>query len=210
MDIFKRIREAGIIPVVTIHDEMQAVPLAEALRKGKMNCIEVTLRTEKAFESIHIIKKNFPDSIVGAGTVLTIEQVKKAIAMGADFIVSPGSNPRVIDFCIKENITIIPGVATPSEIEKNMEMGIKVMKFFPAEACGGLNMIKAISAPYGDVMFMPTGGINEENVKSYLENSKVIACGGSWMVQKQFIEQENFSEITKLAARAMSIVNEVR
>ncbi|MCI8956952.1 MAG: bifunctional 4-hydroxy-2-oxoglutarate aldolase/2-dehydro-3-deoxy-phosphogluconate aldolase [Eubacterium sp.] len=210
MDIFKRIREAGIIPVVTIHDEMQAVPLAEALRKGKMNCIEVTLRTEKAFESIHIIKKNFPDSIVGAGTVLTIEQVKKAITMGADFIVSPGSNPRVIDFCIKENITIIPGVATPSEIEKNMEMGIKVMKFFPAEACGGLNMIKAISAPYGDVMFMPTGGINEENVKSYLENSKVIACGGSWMVQNQFIEQENFSEITKLAARAMSIVNEVR
>lgn len=210
MDIFARIREAGIIPVITINHEEQAVPLAEALKKGNMNCIEVTLRTEKALKAIAVIKEKFPDCTVGAGTVLTIEQANEAIAVGADFIVSPGSNPRVIDFCKKENIPVIPGVATPSEIEKNLEMGIKVMKFFPAEACGGLNMIKAISAPYGDVMFMPTGGINEENVKEYLECSQVIACGGSWMVHSSLLEQENYSEITKLAARAMNIVSEVR
>ena len=161
-------------------------------------------------KAIAVIKEKFPDCTVGAGTVLTIEQANEAIAVGADFIVSPGSNPRVIDFCKKENITIIPGVATPSEIEKDLEMGIKVMKFFPAEICGGLNMIKAMSAPYGDVMFMPTGGINETNVKAYLENNKVIACGGSWMVQNQLIEQKDFGEITRLAARAMSIVSEVR
>lgn len=210
MNIFARIREAGIIPVITINHEEQAVPLTEALREGNMKCIEVTLRTENALNAIGLIKEKFPDFIVGAGTVLTTEQVKNAVSMGADFIVSPGSNPKVIDFCQKENIPVIPGVATPSEIEKNLEMGIKVMKFFPAEACGGLNMIKAISAPYGDVMFMPTGGINEENVKEYLECSQVIACGGSWMVRSSLLEQENYSEITKLAARAMNIVSEVR
>ena len=210
MNIYTKIREAGIIPVITIDDEVQAVPLAQALRKGNMKCIEITLRTEKALNAIAIIKEKFPDCIIGAGTVLTIEQVKEAITMGADFIVSPGSNPRVIDYCKKQDIIIIPGVATPSEIEMNLEMGIKVMKFFPAEACGGLNMIKAMSAPYGNVMFMPTGGINEANVKFYLENNKVIACGGSWMVQKQLIEQGKFSEITRLAARAMNIVSEVR
>ena len=198
------------MPVVVIEDVKKAQPLGQAILSGGLNCVEITFRTEAAAKSIELLKKEYPEMTVGAGTVLTIEQAQLAIQSGAEFIVSPGSNPKVIQYCIEHGICVIPGVVTPSEIEKNLELGIKTMKFFPAEAAGGLNMIKAMSAPYSNVTFMPTGGINSNNVKEYLKFEKIIACGGSWMVKGDLIENQKYHEITRLSKEAVDIVNEIR
>ena len=203
MDIFERLYNFGLVPVIKITDKEKAVPLAKALAEGGLNCAEITFRTACAKEAIAEITKALPDMLVGAGTVLTPEQVDEAIEAGAKFIVSPGLNPRVVKYCLEKNVPVLPGCATPSEVEQAIELGLKAVKFFPAEAAGGLNMIKSMSAPYGNIKFMPTGGINEENMLSYLSFDKIIACGGSFMVKDSLIDAGKFDEITALTRSAV-------
>lgn len=204
------LRKTGIVPVVVIDDAKDALKLGKALLDGGIACAEVTFRTEAAEEAIRILSENYPEMLVGAGTVLTIEQVKRAVNAGAKFIVSPGINPTVVKYCTDNDILIIPGTCNPTNVETALEFNLKVVKFFPAEQAGGLNYIKAISEPYTDVLFMPTGGINQNNVAEYLKNDRIIACGGSWMVKKDLIKDGKFDEITKLTKEALEIVKEVR
>ncbi len=210
MTLQERIQQIGIIPVIAIPDIKYALPLAEALLEGGLPCAEITFRTAAAAESISQIKQKFPELMVGAGTVLTAAQVDAARNAGAEFIVSPGSNPTTIDYCKEKEITIFPGVCTPSEIEMNLEKGINVMKFFPAEPAGGVKFLKAICAPYKDVRFIPTGGIETKNIGNYLAISNVVACGGSWMVKAELMTENRFDEIRKLSAEAVALVNEKR
>lgn len=209
-DVLKKIGETGIIPVVVLNDVKDAVPLADALIKGGLPCAEVTFRTAAAEDSIREIAKKFPEMFVGAGTILTTEQVDRAIGAGAKFIVSPGFNPKVVEYCIKNNYPICPGIMTPTELEMALGFGLDVVKFFPAENAGGLKMIKAMSAPYTMMKFMPTGGINATNVRDYLACDKILACGGSWMVKGDLIKEGNFAEIEKLTREAAEIVKEIR
>ena len=209
-DTLKQIGATGIVPVVVLNKISNAEPLAEALIKGGLPCAEVTFRTDAAEESIRAISKKFPDMFVGAGTVLTTEQVDRAIGAGAKFIVSPGLNPKVVEYCIKKGYPITPGIMTPTELETALGFGLDVVKFFPAENAGGLKMIKAMSAPYTMMKFMPTGGINATNVGDYLACDKILACGGSWMVKGDLINAGNFAEIERLTKEAAQIVKEIR
>ena len=209
-EVLEKLGKIGIVPVVVLDDAKDAENLGRALMKGGLPCAEVTFRTAAAEESIRILSEKFPEMIVGAGTVLTIEQVDRAVKAGAKFIVSPGTNPKVVDYCVKNNIPITPGTCTPSNVETALEFGLDVVKFFPAEPSGGLNFIKAIAAPYVGVKFMPTGGINAKNVRDYLAYDRIIACGGSWMVTKDLIKAGDFEQIKKLTAEAAEIVKEVR
>ena len=209
-DTLRKIGETGIIPVVVLNKVSDAEPLAESLIKGGLPCAEVTFRTDAAEESINIIARKFPDMFVGAGTVLSVEQVDRAIGAGAKFIVSPGFNPKVVEYCLKNDYPIAPGIMTPTEIEMALEFGLDVVKFFPAENAGGLKMIKAMSAPYTMMKFMPTGGINATNVRDYLACDKILACGGSWMVKGDLINAGDFDEIERLTREANGIVKEVR
>ena len=209
-EVLEKISKIGIVPVVVLDDAKDAKPLGQALMEGGLPCAEVTFRTEAAEESIRIMSQEFPDMLVGAGTVLTTEQVDRAVAAGAKFIVSPGINPKVVEYCVKKNIPITPGTCNPSNVETALEFGLDVVKFFPAEPAGGLNYIKAIAAPYTGVSFMPTGGINSENVKEYLKYDRIIACGGSWMVKGDLIKSGNFEKIKELTAEAAAIVKEIR
>ena len=209
-DTLKEIGHTGIVPVVVLNKVADAVPLADALIKGGLPCAEVTFRTDAAEESIREIAKKFPEMFVGAGTVLTTEQVDRAIGAGAKFIVSPGFNPKVVEYCIKNNYPICPGIMTPTELEMALGFGLDVVKFFPAENAGGLKMIKAMAAPYTMMKFMPTGGINATNVRDYLACDKILACGGSWMVKGDLISAGKFDEIQKLTAEAAAIVKEIR
>lgn len=202
----EKIGELGIVPVVKIEKAEDALPLGKALIDGDLPIAEITFRTSAAEESIKILNKEFPDLLVGAGTVLTVEQVKKAVSAGAQFIVSPGFNPKVVDYCVENNILITPGINNPTQIEMALERGIKVVKFFPAEASGGLPLLTSMSAPYSGIKFIPTGGINLNNLISYLSNKKVHACGGSWMVKDSLISSGNFDEITRLTKEAISIM----
>jgi 2-dehydro-3-deoxyphosphogluconate aldolase/(4S)-4-hydroxy-2-oxoglutarate aldolase len=206
MLITDRIAELGIVPVVKIDDSKKAVALGKALLKAHLNCIEITFRTEAAAASIKAIATSLPELLVGAGTVLTTKQVDEAIDSGAKFIVTPGFNPIVVSYCVDQNIPIIPGCSSPSDIEAALSFNLKVVKFFPAEQLGGLPMIKALSAPYGNIKFIVTGGINEKNFRSYLDYSKVIAVAGSWMVLPELIESGNFTEIEKLSQQAIQIM----
>ncbi|MCL1858731.1 MAG: bifunctional 4-hydroxy-2-oxoglutarate aldolase/2-dehydro-3-deoxy-phosphogluconate aldolase [Oscillospiraceae bacterium] len=204
--MLEKIKSLGIVPVVKIDDAEKAVPLAKALCDGGLPCAEITFRTDKAEESIKRISKAMPDMLVGAGTVLTPTQVDKAKAAGAKFIVSPGLNPTVVEYCQSKNIPIFPGCTSPSDIEKALELGLTCVKFFPAEQAGGIAAIKAMSAPYGNISFLPTGGINAKNLNDYLSFDKVIACGGSWMVDAALIAAGNFTaieELTRTAVHAM-------
>jgi 2-dehydro-3-deoxyphosphogluconate aldolase/(4S)-4-hydroxy-2-oxoglutarate aldolase len=202
-NMLKRIEEIGIVPVVKIERAQDAVKLAKALCDGGLPCAEVTFRTSAAADAIRQITEAFPEMLVGAGTVLTVEQADAAIESGAHFIVSPGLNPIVVKHCINKGCPIIPGVATPSEVEHALSFGLKAVKFFPAENAGGLSMIKAMSAPYSNIKFMPTGGINLENLTRYLDFNKVIACGGSWMVKPELINAGDFETIKNLANQAV-------
>lgn len=175
--ILKKLEQFGIVPVVVLEDDKDAALLAKALCDGGLACAEVTFRTAAAEESIRIMSEKFPEMVVGAGTVLTVEQVDRAVKAGAQFIVSPGFNPVVVKYCIDHEIPITPGVVTPSEMEQAIAMGLEVVKFFPAEPSGGLDMIKAVAAPYTTLRFMPTGGINPENIVPYLQYDKILACG---------------------------------
>ena len=208
--VLEQIQEIGIVPVVVLNDAKDAEPLAKALCDGGLACAEVTFRTAAAEESIRIMSEKFPDMLVGAGTVLTTEQVDRAVAAGAKFIVSPGLNPRIVKYCVDKGILITPGCANPSDIEQALEQVIEVVKFFPAEAAGGLKMIKAMAAPYVGVKFMPTGGINQNNVREYLAYDRILACGGSWMVKSDLVDAGKFDEIEKLARECVDIVKESR
>lgn len=202
-DVLKEIYQIGIVPVIALDDVKDAKPLAKALIDGGLPCAEVTFRTAAAEESIKIMTSEFPEMLVGAGTVLTTEQVDKAVAAGAKFIVSPGLNPEVVKYCVDKNIPVCPGCSNPSDIEQAIALGLDVVKFFPAEAAGGLAMIKAMSAPYVNMKFMPTGGINASNLNDYLAFKKIIACGGSWMVKSDMIKAGQFDKITELTKEAV-------
>ena len=208
--VLEEIKKIGIVPVVVLDDAKDAEPLAKALCEGGLPCAEVTFRTEAAEESIRIISEKYPEMLVGAGTVLTTEQVDRAVAAGAKFIVSPGLNSEVVKYCLDKNIAITPGVVTPSEMEQAIELGLNIVKFFPAEPSGGLSMIKAVSAPYTMLKFMPTGGINPGNVKEYLKSDKIFACGGSWMVKGDLVDAGDFDKIKELTKEAADIVKEIR
>ena len=209
-EVLEKLGQYGIVPVVVLNDSKDAAPLADALCDGGLSCAEVTFRTEAAADSIRIMTEKHPEMLVGAGTVLTTTQVDEAVKAGARFIVSPGLNPTVVKYCIEKNIPITPGVATPSEMEQAIELGLNLVKFFPAEPSGGLAMINAVAAPYTMLKFMPTGGINPNNVKDYLNSDKIFACGGSWMVKGNLINDGNFDKIKELTKEAVNIVKEIR
>ena len=201
----KEIEKLKLVPVVVIENAEDAEPLAQALIEGGLPCAEVTFRTAAAADAVKRLGR-IRDILVGAGTVLSVEQVKQAVDSGAKFIVSPGFNPKVVAYCVDNKIPIIPGICTPTEVEAALEFGLEVLKFFPAESYGGLNTLKAISAPYPMVRFVPTGGIGVHNFMAYLKFPKVLACGGSWMVAKELISGRKFDEISRLTREAMALV----
>ena len=198
-----------IIPVVVLNRAEDAKPLAKALCEGGLKCAEVTFRTDAAEESIRIMSSEYPDMMVGAGTVLTTEQVDRAVKAGAKFIVSPGFDPEIVDYCIKKDIPVVPGCMTPSEVAQGVKRGLEVLKFFPAEQAGGIAMIKAMSAPYTSVRFMPTGGINTKNLEQYLSFGKIAACGGSWMVKADLIDAGDFDKIRELTKEAVNLASSI-
>lgn len=200
----------GVVPVVVLNDAKDARPLAKALVEGGLAVAEVTFRTDAAEESIRIMTDAYPEMLVGAGTVLTTEQVDRAVAAGAKFIVAPGFDPEIVDYCIEKNIPVYPGTVTPSEVAQAVKRGLTVCKFFPAEQFGGVSTIKALAAPYTTVKFMPTGGVNLKNLRDYLSCDKIAACGGTWMVKGDMIKEGRFDEIRQITKEAAEIVKEVR
>jgi len=206
MTVLEEISKIGIVPVIALDDAKDAKPLAKALCDGGLPCAEVTFRTAAAEESIKIMSTEFPNMLVGAGTVLTTEQADRAVAAGAKFVVSPGLNPKIVKYCVDKGIPMAPGCANPSDVEQAIELGLKTVKFFPAEQAGGLNMIKAMAAPYTGITFMPTGGVNAKNLLDYLNFNKIIACGGSWMVTKDMVSAGEFDKITRLTREAVELM----
>jgi 2-dehydro-3-deoxyphosphogluconate aldolase/(4S)-4-hydroxy-2-oxoglutarate aldolase len=210
-EISRRISEIGIVPVIKLnHPERDAVPLARALRAGGVPVAEVTFRAAGAEIAIRAMREAFPDMIVGAGTVLTLDQVKAAVAAGAQFIVSPGFNPKTVECCQEMGIPVFPGCTTPTEIEAALGYGLEVVKFFPAEQSGGLAKIKAMSAPFSMVKFMPTGGINLKNLGEYIANKAIAGCGGSYMVSADLVDNQRWDEITELCKQSIAIIKEAR
>ena len=199
-----KLSQIGIVPVVALNRIEDARPLAGALCEGGLPCAEVTFRTDCAEEAIRIMSNEFPQMFVGAGTVLTTDQVDRAVNAGAKFIVSPGLNPEVVSYCVNKNIPVTPGCANPSDIEQALSLGLDVVKIFPAEAIGGLKLIKAMAAPYVNMKFMPTGSINANNLNEYLAYDRIIACGGSWMVSSALIDAGKFDEIKTLTNEAVN------
>lgn len=195
--IEQRLRDIRIVPVIAINDVTQAVPLAKVLVENGLPCAEVTFRTDAAAESIRLMREAYPELLIGAGTVLTTEQVDIAIDVGVDFIVSPGLNPTTVKYCQQRGVVIVPGVNNPSLVEQAIEMGLKTLKFFPAEPSGGVSMLKALTAVY-PVNFMPTGGVSPANVDSYLALESVVACGGTWMVPTDKMDKGDWEGIAEL------------
>ncbi|WP_343209300.1 bifunctional 4-hydroxy-2-oxoglutarate aldolase/2-dehydro-3-deoxy-phosphogluconate aldolase [Anaerolentibacter hominis] len=206
MDILAKVSELKIVPVIKIDDAKDAVPLAKALCDGGLPVAEVTFRTAAAEQSIKDISSNFPEMLVGAGSLTSVEQAETAVAAGAKFLVSAGFHRGVADYAVKNNIPYFPGVCTPSEIMWLVEYGLPVAKFFPAGQMGGLPTMKAIAAAFPTMKFMPTGGVNAANINEYLAWDKIVACGGSWMVKDTLINSGNFEEITRLTAEAVALV----
>ena len=200
----------GVVPVVVLEEVKDALPLAAALVEGGLPCAEVTFRTEAAEESIRLMSEKYPEMLVGAGTVLTIEQVDRAVAAGAKFIVSPGFDPEIVDYCLEKKIPVFPGCITPSEVAQAVKRGLQVVKFFPAEQAGGVAMIKAMAAPYTMVKFMPTGGISAKNLADYLSFGKILCCGGSWMVKGDLIKNGEFDKIRELTKEAVELAAKIR
>ena len=209
-EMFEKISATGVIPVIKIDRVEDAVPLAKALVEGGLPCAEVTFRTAAAADAIKEMSKAYPEMLIGAGTVLTPEQADIAIESGASFIVAPGLNPETVKHCLKKGYPVLPGVCTPSEVELGLSLGLDHLKFFPAEAAGGVKVIKAMAAPYTNVKFMPTGGINLSNVKDYLDCKAVFACGGSWMVPADLIANGEFDKIRDMTADAVKMLKEIR
>lgn len=206
MDILKQIAELKVMPVIKLDRSEDASPLAEALCAGNLPAAEITFRTDAAADSIEIMASRFPQMLVGAGTICTTEQAQRAIDAGAKFLVSAGFSPKVVEYALSHNIPIFPGVCTPTEVMMLMEYNLPVAKFFPASQYGGLNTIKALSAPFPQLKFMPTGGISAANIREYLDFPKVIACGGSWMVKSDLINAGDFDTIRQLSQQAVDLV----
>lgn len=208
--IAEQFYEYGVVPVVVLEEAKDALPLAKALVEGGLPCAEVTFRTEAAEESIRLMSEKYPEMLVGAGTVLTTKQVDRAAAAGAKFIVSPGFDPEIVDYCLEKKIPVFPGCITPSEVAQAVKRGLEVVKFFPAEQAGGVAMIKAMAAPYTMVKFMPTGGIGAKNLKDYLSFGKILCCGGSWMVKGDMIRNGEFDKIRELTKEAVELAASIR
>lgn len=208
--IAEKFQKLGVVPVVVLDDAKDALPLAKALMEGGLPCAEVTFRTQAAQESIKLMAKEYPDMLVGAGTVLTTKQVDQAIEAGAKFIVSPGFDSEIVDYCQEKGIEVFPGCVSPSEVAQAVKKGLKVVKFFPAEQAGGIDMIKAMAAPYNELKFMPTGGINPKNLKDYLTFDKILCCGGSWMVKGNLIKEGAFDKIKELTKEAKQLADDIR
>ena len=206
LDQFKKMR---VVPVVAIENAQDAMRLADTLIEGGLPCAEITFRTAAAVDAMRIMARR-GDILVGAGTVLKVDQVKAAVDAGAQFMVSPGFNPKVVGYCVENNIAITPGISTPSDIEAALELGVDVLKFFPAEAFGGLKTLKAMSGPYGAVKFIPTGGISPANLVEYLQFPKTLACGGTWIAKSALISEGKFDEIIQNAREAVEIVNKLK
>ena len=207
---FEALSRIGVVPVITIDRPQDAVPLARALLNGGIGCAEITFRTASAEEAIQRISGECHEMLVGAGTVLTVQQAEQAIRAGAQYIVAPGFDAAVVDWCQKRGVPVLPGVATPTEINMALARGVKLLKFFPSEEIGGVRMLKALYAPYQEVQFIPTGGIKAHNLAEYLALPNVVACGGSWMATGSMISEGKFDEITRLSREARAIVQRAR
>jgi 2-dehydro-3-deoxyphosphogluconate aldolase/(4S)-4-hydroxy-2-oxoglutarate aldolase len=207
--LITRLRGLRVVPVIVIDDARQAIPLAAALAEGGLPCAEVTFRTKGAADALARIAHAYPDFLVGAGTVLTTEQADRARGSGAHFAVSPGTNLRVVEHCQRIGLPMYPGVCTPSEVERVLELGIRTVKFFPAEPSGGVKYLKAIAAPYGEIEFIPTGGITRDSLDEYLRYARVVACGGSWMAPAEWIAGGAFDRIRDETRRVVQLVQEI-
>ncbi|ASJ41407.1 bifunctional 4-hydroxy-2-oxoglutarate aldolase/2-dehydro-3-deoxy-phosphogluconate aldolase [Vibrio vulnificus] len=206
--IKEQLKALKVIPVIAIDKAEDIIPLGKVLAENGLPAAEITFRSEAAVEAIRLLRETQPDMLIGAGTVLNREQAFAAKEAGATFIVSPGFNPNTVKACQEIGIDIVPGVNNPSTVEAALEMGLTTLKFFPAEASGGINMVKSLLAPYTDIELMPTGGINPANIKDYLAIPRVLACGGTWMVDKKLIEAGNWEELARLTREAVALVNE--
>ncbi|MGR2767057.1 bifunctional 4-hydroxy-2-oxoglutarate aldolase/2-dehydro-3-deoxy-phosphogluconate aldolase [Photobacterium ganghwense] len=204
--LIEKLQSYKIIPVIQINQVEQAVPLAKTLVENGLPVAEVTFRTEAAAEAIRLMREAYPELCIGAGTVLNAEQVDRAVAAGAEFIVAPGLNPNTVRYCQQQGIPVVPGVNNPSHVEQALELGLTFLKFFPAEASGGINMIKSLLAPYVDISLMPTGGISKANVRDYLAIDRVACCGGTWMVAPSLIDNGDWEEIGRLVREAVELV----
>ena len=209
-ELAEKFQKFGVVPVVVLEDTKDAAPLAKALVEGGLPCAEVTFRTEAAEASISLMAEQYPEMLIGAGTVLTKEQVDAAVNAGAKFIVSPGFDPEIVDYCLEKEIPVLPGCISPSEVAQAVKRGLNIVKFFPAEAAGGLAMIKAMAAPYTGLKFMPTGGINANNLKEYLSCDKILCCGGSWMVKGDLVKAGEFDKIREMTKEARQLVDAIR
>lgn len=208
--VLGRLGEVGIIPVIRIEEERHALPLANALLEGDLPCAEITLRTPAGLGAIRSVAAELPDVLVGAGTVLTVDQAEQAVGAGAQFIVSPGFDPDIVDWCLQHEVPVVPGAVTPTEINMALKKGLSILKFFPAQAYGGIYTLKALADPYSGVKFIPTGGVSPDNLQDYLRLVNVHACGGSWMVPGKLIKEEQFGRITQLAAEARTLVGQAK
>jgi 2-dehydro-3-deoxyphosphogluconate aldolase/(4S)-4-hydroxy-2-oxoglutarate aldolase len=208
--ILDKIGELGVVPVIAIENAADAPQLGRALLAGGLPCAEITFRTAAAPEAIRLMTAECPDVMVGAGTVMTVAQAEQAAEAGVKFVVTPGFDGDVVDWCIANNMPITPGVLTPTEINMALKKGLNIVKFFPAEAGGGVKALKAIAAPYVGVKFIPTGGISAANLSDYLSQPFVHACGGSWMVAKKLISDGQFDKITEMAAEAVALAKQIR
>jgi len=204
-EILEKFKKMRVIPVVAIQDAKDSMQLADTLIEGGLPCAEITFRTAAAVDAMRIMAQR-GDILVGAGTVLKVDQVKAAVDAGAQFMVSPGFNPKVAGYCVENHIIITPGISTPSDIEAALDFGLEVLKFFPAEAFGGLKTLKAMSGPYATVKFIPTGGISPMNLLDYLQFSKVLACGGTWVAKSALISEGKFDQILRHTKEAVSLV----
>ncbi len=202
MDVLSRLARAIVVPVVVLDDAKDAIPTANAMVAGGIDVMEITFRTAAAADSIEAVAKNCPDMLVGAGTVLNLEQCKLAVSKGAQFIVAPGFDAEVVAWCVENGIAVCPGCVTPTEIMAAIKLGLKIVKFFPANVYGGLNAMKNLSAPFVGIKFIPTGGVNAANIREYVTAPFIHAVGGSWVCPKADIAAGNFEKITALCAEA--------
>ena len=209
-DVFQRLGAQGIVPVATLPEAGAGAPLMEALLEAGLPCVEITFRTAHAAQALEAIARDCPGALPGAGTVLTVDQARTAVDAGARFLVSPGLNPKVVAWALERDVPIIPGVATPSEVERGLELGLSVLKLFPAEALGGLDYLTALLGPYRGVRFMPTGGIHPGNLEAYLACPQVLACGGTWMVKPEWIQAGSFATIRQAAQAALALAHRAR
>lgn len=209
-EVYTRLRDCGIVPVIKLERPEAALPLGRALLEGGLPVAEVTFRTGAAAAAIALLRREFPSLLVGAGTLTTPAQVEAAIAAGASFAVTPGFNPRIVEACLAADLPVVPGVNSPSQVEQGLERGLSLLKFFPAEPSGGVRMLKALHGPYAEVEFVPTGGIELSNLASYLGLDFVAAVGGSWMVREELVAREGFAEIARLCAEAVALARAAR